>query len=79
MVVAPYHPSSNGLAERAVKTVKEGIKKMAEGSLLDKLSRFLFHYRVTPQSTTGKAPAELMMGGRQLRSRLALVKPSLPG
>ena len=78
VLVAPYHPSSNGLAERAVKTVKEGIKKMAEGSLLDKLSRFLFHYRLTPQSTTGKAPAELMIGGRQHRSRLALVKPSLP-
>ena len=68
MLVATYHPSSNGLAEQAVKTVKEGIKNMSEGCLLDKLSRFLFHYRITPQSTTGKAPAELMMGGQQLRS-----------
>ena len=63
VLVAPYHPSTNGLAERAVKTIKEGIRKMSEGSLLDKVSRFLFHYRLTPQSTTGKAPAELMMGG----------------
>ena len=63
VLVAPYHPSSNGLAERAVKTIKEGIRKMSEGSLRDKVSRFLFHYRLTPQSTTGKAPAELMMGG----------------
>lgn len=77
VLVAPYHPSSNGLAERAVKTVKEGIQKMSEGSLVDKLAHFLFHYRLTPQSTTGKAPAELMMGGRQLRSRLDLVKPCL--
>ena len=77
MLVAPYHPSSNGLAERAVKTIKEGIWKMSEGSLLDKVSRFLFHYRLTPQSTTGKAPAELMMRGRIPRSRLDLVKPCL--
>ena len=77
VLVAPYHPSSNGLAERAVKTIKEGIRKMSEGSLLDKVSRFLFHYRLTPQSTTGKAPAELMMGCRIPRSRLDLVQPCL--
>ena len=50
---APYHPTSNGLAERAVKIFKTGIKKMTEGSLRQKLSRFLFNYRRTPQSTTG--------------------------
>ena len=60
---APYHPSSNGLAERAVQTVKEGVKKM-KGPLELKLSRFLFKYRVTPQTTTGVAPAELLMGRR---------------
>ena len=40
VLVASYHPSSNGLAERAVKTVKQGMSKMTEGSLQDKLSRF---------------------------------------
>ena len=33
VLVAPYHLSSNGVAERAVKTVKEGMKKMTGVSL----------------------------------------------
>ena len=76
VLVTPYHPLSNGLAERAVKTVKQGITKMTEGSLQDKISRFLYSYRLTPHTTTDRPPAELMMG-RQLRSRLDLVKPQL--
>ena len=76
VLVAPYHPSSNGLAERAVKTVKQGIAKLTEGSLQDKISRFLYSYRLTPHTTTERPPAELMIG-RQLRSRLDLVKPQL--
>ena len=73
---APYHPASNGLAERAVKIFKTGIKKMTEGSLKQKLSRFLFSYRRTPQSTIGVSPAELSMN-RKLRSVLDLLNPSL--
>ncbi|XP_071392742.1 caspase recruitment domain-containing protein 8-like [Centroberyx affinis] len=42
--------SSNGCAERAVRVFKEGIKKMGEGSVETKLSRFLFKYRSTPQT-----------------------------
>ena len=67
--VTPYHPSSNGLAERAVKIVKLGLKKQTQGSLNDKLARVLFQYRNTPHTTTGMIPAELLMG-RTLRSRL---------
>jgi transposase InsO family protein len=44
-----YHPSSNGLAECAVRTVKEGLVKMKEGSIVDRLSRFLLSYRNIPQ------------------------------
>ena len=73
---APAHPSSNGLAERAVKTFKNGLSRLKDGSITDRLSRFLFTYRNTPQATTGSTPAELMMG-RRLRSTLDLAKPDL--
>ena len=75
---APYHQASNGLAERAVQTFKEGIKKMQSerGGLEARLARFLFSYRATPQTTIGVSPAELMMG-RRLRSKLDLLHPDL--
>ena len=53
---SPYHPSSNGLAERAVQTMKAELKKTT-GNLEDRLYNFLTRYRVTPQSTNGKTPA----------------------
>ena len=56
---SPYHPSSNGLAERAVKTMKAGLKKTT-CNLEDRLCNFLTRYRVTPQSTTGQTPAEFL-------------------
>ena len=73
---APHHPASNGLAERAVGIVKEGIKRMHGGDLETKLARFLFDYRITPHSTTGIAPAELLMH-RQLKTRLHLIRPDV--
>ena len=74
--VTPYHPSSNGLAERAVKIVKLGLKKQTQGSLNDKLARVLLQYRYTPHTTTGMIPAELVMG-RTLRSRLNFLIPNV--
>ena len=71
-----YHPSSNGLAERYVQTVKQGLKKITLGSMESRIARLLSHYRVTPQSTTGRSPAELMFG-RKLRTRLDLLRPDL--
>ena len=69
----PYHPASNGLAVRAVQTFKIGMKKLS-GPLETKLSRFLFVYHTTPQTSTGLAPAQLMFG-RRLRTRLDLLFP----
>ena len=71
---APYHPASNGLAERAVRTFKQGLRRITEGSLETRLARFLFQYRITPHSTTGRSPAELLIG-RQPRSRFDLLHP----
>ena len=73
---APYHPASNGLAERAVQTVKDGLTKMPGSSVAQKLQLVLFNYRLTPHSTTGRSPAEMLMG-RKLRSRLDLLHPNL--
>ena len=70
---SPYHPASNGLAERAVQTIKQGIAKL-EGTIPTRLARFLLSYRITPQSTTGLSPAEILMR-RKLRTRLDLLHP----
>ena len=74
----PAHPASNGMAEQVVRTFKDGNSQMQIGSMLDLLSRFLFTYRNTPQSTTGTSPAEPFQG-RRLYSPLDLVKPDLEG
>ena len=73
---APYHPASNGLAERAVQTVKSGKKKLTSGTLETRVARFLFNYRITPQTTTGVSPSELLFG-RCLRCHLDFLRPNL--
>ena len=73
---APYHPSTNGLAERGVQTLKQGIRRTKGSSIQEKVSKFLFNYRITPHSTTGIAPSELLMN-RRLRSWLDLLHPEI--
>lgn len=75
ITVAPYHPSSNGLAERSVQTFKNAMIKM-NGSVRERVFRFLTKYRCTPHSTTGLSPAELMLG-RKFKTHLDLLHPSL--
>ena len=62
----PYHPASNGLAEKPIQTFKATMKKLTKGSLK----------RITPQSTTGQSPSDLLFG-RRLRSHLDLLHPNL--
>ena len=71
---APYHPSSNGQAERMVRTFKEAMKCLQSGDMDTKLNRLLFTYRMTPSSTTGKSPAELLFQ-RQPRSMFHRIVP----
>ena len=75
---APYHPASNGLAERAVKIFKQALRSMHQSSkpVKEKLAKFLIAYRNTPHSATGVSPAQLLLG-RPLRTHLDLVKPNL--
>ena len=49
---------------------------MNEGSVETRVSRFLAHYRITPQTSTGVSPAELLLG-RKPRSRVDLVYPEI--
>lgn len=72
---APYHPSSNGLAERFVQTLKHALKtSQGQGTLHQRLHEFLLKYRTTPHSTTKTSPASLMFN-RELRTNLDLLKP----
>ena len=80
-LIPPYHPQSNGAAERAVRVVMEAlVKQILEGnksrSIKHRLADFLLRYRTTPPSTTGAMPAELLMR-RRLRTPLSLVTPDL--
>ena len=70
-----YHPCSKGGAERFVQTIKQDLKACSI-ALLDgkKLNYFLFGYRSTPSSVTGKPPSELFLG-RQIRCRFDVMKP----
>ena len=68
-LVPPYHPSSNGAAERAVQILKRALRKHAESvrrcgkkrSLKHQQANCLFQYRNTPHSVTGVTPSELFL------------------
>ncbi|XP_055543798.1 uncharacterized protein K02A2.6-like [Wyeomyia smithii] len=79
LTIAPYHPQSNGQAERFVDTLKRGLKKLREGgnpATFRHLQTFFSVYRSTPNRSARdhKSPAELFLG-RPLTTTLNLLKP----
>ncbi|XP_055611491.1 uncharacterized protein K02A2.6-like [Uranotaenia lowii] len=73
---APYHPATNGQAERYVQTTKDALKSMNTNasSLQSHLNNFLQQYRRAPHATTGEAPCKLFLR-RNFRTRFDLLKP----
>ncbi|XP_026548252.1 uncharacterized protein K02A2.6-like [Notechis scutatus] len=73
-LTAPFHPASNGMAERAVRSVKEALERFGPIDWHSKLSRYLLTQHTTPCTTTNKSPADLLMS-RRLRTTLDRLHP----
>lgn len=78
ILCSPYHPSSNGAAERFVRTFKQALKtaRIERKTTQEHLANFMLTYRSTPHATTGETPANLFFG-RSLRTRLDLIRPDM--
>lgn len=72
--ISPYHPSSNGQAERMVQVTKKSLAKLEEGDIGLQVQRMLFRQHTTVHAGTAKTPAELLMG-RKLRTVLDKMHP----
>ncbi|XP_063215713.1 uncharacterized protein K02A2.6-like isoform X1 [Bacillus rossius redtenbacheri] len=74
MRTPPFHPATNGQAERMVQTVKYKLRKMGAGDWHTRVARMLLALRSTPLGESHKTPAELLMG-RPLRTVLDQIRP----
>ena len=70
---APYHPATNGAAERLVQTFKHALSKSTLPPRAA-LQEFLMQYRRTPLAE-GYSPSELL-NGRQIRTKIDALLPS---
>lgn len=72
---SPYHPSSNGQAERFVDTFKRSINKLeGEGSLDENIITYLRTYRPTPNTESNKSPSEILFN-RKIRNIFSFIQP----
>ena len=71
---SPYHPSTNGAAERFIRTLKRALK--GGDDLHMDLTTFLMSYRISPHATTSTPPCELFLK-RTIRTRLDMIRPDL--
>ena len=74
----PYHPSTNGAAERFVQMLKKSLKQNSQLTIQHQLSNLLLSYWSTPHTTTGVSPAELFLK-QLLRVHLSKMKPDQEG
>ncbi|CAF1490701.1 unnamed protein product [Rotaria sordida] len=77
VTTAPYHPASNGLAERFVRSFKEAMLKEQQVGQTNKfiaLRSVLRSYRWTPYTITGTPPANMLLQ-RPIRTELDIMKP----
>ena len=85
-LVPPYHPSSNGAAERTVQILKQALRKHAESvkrggnkrSLKHPLANCLIQYRNTPHSVTAVTPSELFLK-RKARTKFSVPLRNMEG
>ena len=80
---APYHPQTNGEAERFVQTFKNFIKRadheksMNQRQIDEAILKFLMTYRCTPHSGTKFTPSCLMLN-RQIKNVFDLLRTKPP-
>jgi transposase InsO family protein len=70
---APFHPATNGAAERLIQTFKQSMRK-SNLPPNTALQEFLMQYRRTPLPT-GFSPSQLL-NGRQIRCKIDTLLPS---
>ncbi|XP_070812519.1 vomeronasal type-2 receptor 26-like [Pituophis catenifer annectens] len=67
-------PSTNGLAERMVRSTKETLTRLGPGDIQANIDKLLAIQHITPSATTHWSPSKLLMG-RKLRSQLDRLHP----
>ena len=72
---APYHPATNGLAERFVQSMKQSPKASQNSGLplSQRLCEFLLLYHSSTHAMTGVSPNSLFLK-REVRTRLVLIQ-----